>query len=185
VRTTGRLWRATGRRPAATFACGSLNFVEGLRCITEPSWPTLWTECIATRVLLTPSVLLVNDVLDERDMYTRTLRAVGHRVITAEDSAVAYRIATKRTIDIVVTDVCGWNRDANNGVAVSRRERGPYGRSGYGSRKASSPARCSSSRSGDFSRGHARPADTRSTCSWCSGTMVHRDRWPMLASDGW
>jgi two-component system phosphate regulon response regulator PhoB len=59
---------------------------------------------MATQVL-TPSVLLVNDVLEERAMYARTLRAAGHRVITAEDSAVAYRIATNRRIDIVVTDV--------------------------------------------------------------------------------
>jgi hypothetical protein len=34
---------------------------------------------MATRVLRTPSVLLVNDALDEREMYARTLRAVGYR----------------------------------------------------------------------------------------------------------
>lgn len=60
---------------------------------------------MATRVLLTPSVLLVNDVIDEREMYARTLRAAGHCVITAKDSAVAYRIAANRPVDIVVTDV--------------------------------------------------------------------------------
>lgn len=60
---------------------------------------------MATRVLLTPSVLLVNDVIDERAMYARTLRAAGHCVITARDSAVAYRIAANRPVDIVVTDV--------------------------------------------------------------------------------
>jgi hypothetical protein len=32
---------------------------------------------MATRVSLTPSVLLVNDALDEREMYARTLRAYG------------------------------------------------------------------------------------------------------------
>lgn len=57
------------------------------------------------RVWFPPSVLLVNDVLDEREMYARTLRAAGYRAITAENSAVAYQIATRRPPDIVVTAV--------------------------------------------------------------------------------
>jgi hypothetical protein len=35
---------------------------------------------MATRVLRTPSVLLVNDALDERDLYARTVRAYGYQV---------------------------------------------------------------------------------------------------------
>jgi CheY-like chemotaxis protein len=57
------------------------------------------------RVWFPPSILLVNDVPDEREMYARTLRAAGYRAITAENSAVAYQIATRRPPDIVVTDV--------------------------------------------------------------------------------
>jgi CheY-like chemotaxis protein len=60
---------------------------------------------MATRVLRTPSVLLVNDALDEREMYARTLRAVGYRAITAENSLVACQIAVTDRPDVVVTDV--------------------------------------------------------------------------------
>jgi CheY-like chemotaxis protein len=60
---------------------------------------------MATRVLRTPSVLLVNDALDEREMYARVLRAVGYRTITAENSIVACQIAVTDRPDVVVTDV--------------------------------------------------------------------------------
>jgi CheY-like chemotaxis protein len=60
---------------------------------------------MATRVLRTPSVLLVNDALDEREMYARTLRAVGYRAITAENSILACQIAVTDRPDVVVTDV--------------------------------------------------------------------------------
>jgi CheY-like chemotaxis protein len=60
---------------------------------------------MATRVSVRPSVLLVNDALDERDTYARTLRAAGYHAITAENSAVAYQIAVARPPDILVTDV--------------------------------------------------------------------------------
>ena len=60
---------------------------------------------MATRVRLMPSVLLVNDVLDEREMYARSLRASGYCAVTAENSAAAYQMATTRPPDIVVTDV--------------------------------------------------------------------------------
>jgi CheY-like chemotaxis protein len=60
---------------------------------------------MATRVLRTPSVLLVNDALDDREMYARTLRAVGYRAITAENSIVACKIAVTDRPDVVVTDV--------------------------------------------------------------------------------
>jgi CheY-like chemotaxis protein len=62
-------------------------------------------ECMATRGLRTPFVLLLNDMLEERELYAHTLRAAGHRVIIPEDSGAAYQIATTRPPDIVVTDV--------------------------------------------------------------------------------
>ena len=75
---------ATGRRPA-------VNALERVRCISEPSWPAIRTECMAITVLRTPSVLLVNDALDEREMYARTLRAAGYHALEAENSIAACR----------------------------------------------------------------------------------------------
>jgi DNA-binding response OmpR family regulator len=60
---------------------------------------------MATPGLLTSSIVLVNDTFEERELYARTLRAAGHRVIIPEDSVAAYQIATTRPPDIVVTDV--------------------------------------------------------------------------------
>jgi len=60
---------------------------------------------MASRVLRTPSVLLVNEALDEHDQYARTLRAYGYRVVTAPTSVAAHQIAITRSTDIVVTYV--------------------------------------------------------------------------------
>ena len=60
---------------------------------------------MATRVLRTPSVLLVNGALDEREAYSRTLRASGYRVVKAATSIAAYQFAIAVRTDIVVTDV--------------------------------------------------------------------------------
>jgi len=60
---------------------------------------------MAARVLFRPSVLLVNDAFDEREMYARTLRAVGYRAIKAENSNAACQIAITHQPDVVVTDV--------------------------------------------------------------------------------
>jgi CheY-like chemotaxis protein len=60
---------------------------------------------MATGVLQTPSVLLVNDALDERETYARTLRAYGDQVVKAPTSLEAYQIAISGRTDIVVTDV--------------------------------------------------------------------------------
>jgi CheY-like chemotaxis protein len=59
---------------------------------------------MATRVLQTPSVLLVSDA-HEGEMYARTLRAYGYRVVKAATSVAAYEIAITGQTDIVVTDV--------------------------------------------------------------------------------
>jgi len=60
---------------------------------------------MASRILLTPSVLVVNDALDEREMYARTLRASGYRAIEAATFTAAIQVATTEKLDIVVTDV--------------------------------------------------------------------------------
>ena len=60
---------------------------------------------MATRVRLTPSVLVVNDALHERETFARTLRSAGYHAIPAENSLAAYQIAITRAPDIVVTDV--------------------------------------------------------------------------------
>ena len=60
---------------------------------------------MASRVLLTPSVLVVNDALDEREMYARTLRASGCRAIEAATFTAALQLATTEELDIVVTDI--------------------------------------------------------------------------------
>ena len=56
---------------------------------------------MASRVLLTPSVLVVNDALDEREMYARTLRASGYRAIEAATVTAALQLATIKKLDIV------------------------------------------------------------------------------------
>jgi CheY-like chemotaxis protein len=76
---------------------------------------------MATRVLQTPSVLLVNDALDEREMYARTLRAYGCRVVKAATSVAAYEIAITGQTDIVVTDV--HMTGSMNGLELTRRLR--------------------------------------------------------------
>lgn len=160
---------------------------------------------MATRVLLTPSVLLVNDVIDERAMYARTLRAAGHCVITARDSAVAYRIAANRPVDIVVTDVR--ITGSCSGLELTRRLRSDERTAAVGIVVLTSVSRShdahvalmagadtvlekpvtSSLLTGEIRRllsTSRRAVDTRSACPWCSGTMVHRDRWLALAPRG-
>jgi len=48
---------------------------------------------MATRDLRTPSVLLVNETLEERELYAHTLRAAGHRVIIPKDSGAVSTIS--------------------------------------------------------------------------------------------
>jgi CheY-like chemotaxis protein len=60
---------------------------------------------MATGVPQTPSVLLVNDAPEERELYARTLRAYGYQVMKAPTSVAAYQIAISGRVDIVVTDV--------------------------------------------------------------------------------
>jgi len=60
---------------------------------------------MATQGLRTPSVLLLNEAIDERDLYARTLRAYGYRVVYAATSAAAYQLAITRPTDVVVADV--------------------------------------------------------------------------------
>jgi|SoiMetStandDraft_2_1073263.scaffolds.fasta_scaffold117845_2 CheY-like chemotaxis protein len=186
---------------------------------------------MATPGLLTSSVLLVNDTFEERELYARTLRAAGHRVIIPEDSVAAYQIATTRPPDIVVTDVR--ITGSISGLELTRRLRSHPRTSTVGiivlttvsrphdadvSLKAGADTFLEKPVSGSVLNaaierllpGSVRkmsqclpqsaevspadvldhdgvssptPAVTQSRCACCGGTVVYRERWPMLASD--
>jgi CheY-like chemotaxis protein len=63
----------------------------------------------------------VNDALDEREMYARTLRASGYQALEAATFTAAYQIATTNRLDIVVTDVR--IAGAISGLELTRRLR--------------------------------------------------------------
>src|SRR4030095_3815343 len=48
------------------------------------------TECMATRDLRTPSILLVSNSVDERYVYTHAMRSSGYRIVLAETTILAY-----------------------------------------------------------------------------------------------
>ena len=79
------------------------------------------TECMATRDLRTPSILLVSNSVDERQAYTRALRASGYRVVNAATTILAYQIAITRPTDIVVTE--GHCAGSMSGLELTRRLR--------------------------------------------------------------
>ena len=79
------------------------------------------TECMATRDLRTPSILLVSNSVDERKVYTRVLRASGYRVVNAATTVLAYQVAITRPTDIVVTD--GHCAGSMSGLELTRRLR--------------------------------------------------------------
>ena len=79
------------------------------------------TECMAIRALRTPSILLVSNPVDERQVYARALRAGGYRVVTAATTVLAYQIATTRPTDMVVTD--GHCAGSMSGLELTRRLR--------------------------------------------------------------
>jgi len=76
---------------------------------------------MATRNLRTPSILLMSNSVDERDMYTRALRASGYSVVNAATTVLAYQIAIARPPDIVVTD--GHCAGSMSGLELTRRLR--------------------------------------------------------------
>jgi CheY-like chemotaxis protein len=68
-----------------------------------------------------PSILLVSDAVDERQVHARALRAGGYRVVTTATTVAAYQIATTRPPDMVVTDVhCARSM---SGLELARRLR--------------------------------------------------------------
>lgn len=185
---------------------------------------------MATRVLRTASVLLVNDALDEREMYARTLRAVGYRAIPAENSIVACQIAVTDRPDVVVTDVD--ISGSISGLELTRRLRTnvrtaavriivlttvqrpqdadvalkagadtslekPVSGSQLKAeiaRLLPTPGRHSSQDAPRRQRSKltttvdpdgqitSRLVGTRKGCPSCDGTMLYRERWPVLAS---
>jgi CheY-like chemotaxis protein len=76
---------------------------------------------MATRALRTPSILLVSHSVDEREVYARSLRISGCRVLGVATTAVAYQIATTRSTDMVVTD--GHSPGSMSGLELTRRLR--------------------------------------------------------------
>jgi twitching motility two-component system response regulator PilH len=76
---------------------------------------------MATRGQPTPSILLVSNPIDEREVYTRALRASGYRVVHAATTVLAYQIAITRPTDIVVTD--GHCAGFMSGLELTRRLR--------------------------------------------------------------
>ena len=76
---------------------------------------------MATQNLRTPSILLMSNSVDERNMYTRALRASGYRVVNAATTVLAYEIAIARPTDIVVTD--GHCAGSMSGLELTRRLR--------------------------------------------------------------
>lgn len=76
---------------------------------------------MATRALRTPSILLMSNSVDEKEVYTRALRTFGYGVITAATTVLAYQIAITRPTDIVVTD--GHCVGSMTGLELTRRLR--------------------------------------------------------------
>jgi len=72
---------------------------------------------MATQDLRTPSILLMSNSVDEREAYTRALRASGYRVVNAATTVLAYQIAITRPTDIVVTD--GHGAGSMNGLELT------------------------------------------------------------------
>jgi two-component system cell cycle response regulator DivK len=56
-------------------------------------------------VALPPSVLLITDSPDERDMYADALRRCGFSTVQAQTAAEGYRLACERPPAAIVTDV--------------------------------------------------------------------------------
>jgi CheY-like chemotaxis protein len=73
------------------------------------------------RAQRTPSILLVSNPVEERQVYARALRAGGYRVVTAATTVMAYEIATTRATDMVVTD--GHCAGSMSGLELTRRLR--------------------------------------------------------------
>lgn len=167
---------------------------------------------MATRPLLTPSVLLVSDAFEEREMYARILRASGYHAIEEATVIAAYRIATTSRIDIVVTDVrLGGSisglqlarrlrNDARTStlriialIDVSRPQDGDVAVKAGADTFLEKPVpdsvlKAEILRLLRLSRPRASSSlDAASRpggpCPWCGAAMVYRDRWPVLVAE--
>ena len=58
---------------------------------------------MATRTLRTPSILVVNNSVDERELCTRALNGWEYEVVKAATTVLAYQIATTTSTDMVIT----------------------------------------------------------------------------------
>lgn len=67
-----------------------------------------------------PTVLVVDDVADARDVISELLRSEGHRVVEAEDGAEAVKAAGRERPRLVLLDL---NLPVLDGLEVARRLR--------------------------------------------------------------
>ena len=151
---------------------------------------------MATLALPTPSVLLVHDIPDDREVYASTVRASGYRAVTAETSNTAYQIAITAAPDLVVTDV----RIAGSlrGLELVRRLRNHSRTTNVRIIVLTSVAR---PQDGDIALKAGantvlqkpvpaavlmeeilRLMTAGRTCPHCLGVLTYRDRWPVLSS---
>ena len=63
----------------------------------------------------------MSNSVEERAVYSRSLRAWGYRVVYAATTGLAYQIATTRPTDVVVTD--GRCAGSMSGLELTRRLR--------------------------------------------------------------
>ena len=156
---------------------------------------------MATRVFFTPSVLLVNDAVDERETYARTLRAVGYCTIKAENSIAAYQIAAIHLPDIIVTDVR--ITGSISGLELTRRLRNNQRTSAVRiivltnvsrpqdtaiALKAGADTFLEKPVPGpvlkeEIARLLATSQKTARACPKCDGPITYREHWPILTSD--
>ena len=150
---------------------------------------------MATRDVRTPSILLVSHSADEHQVYARSLRASGYRVITAVTTALAYQIATTQPIDLVVTEAC--SPGSMSGVELTRRIRihtrtmdvpiivltnGANPHDAALSMAAGANLFLERPVSGDVISEHAtRLVGPRGTCPKCRGTLEYRHKVPVLS----
>jgi len=167
--------------------------------LTSLLWGIHRTECMA-RAQRTPSILLVSNPVEERQVYARALRAGGYRVVTAATTVMAYEIATTRSTDMVVTD--GHCAGSMSGLELTRRLRidsrtrtvpiivltsDLRRQDGEVSIKAGADLFLERPVSADVLREHvvadnSQPAGDR-TCPQCCGVMEYRHKSPVLSAE--
>lgn len=68
------------------------------------------------------SILLIDDDPQIRDLFTESLSAAGHQVITAPDGAAGMAAYRKGPCDLVITDIVMPNQEGLETIRSLRRE---------------------------------------------------------------